>query len=149
MTTTNTTRSANATRNRSSKSTGLLGRLAKIGTVVAALLACAACSGVDIAGDWESKDTVAGEHNELVVEENGTGEATLYFYIDGEPYKADFDVDWEERDNGDIDFDFACEGGCSNLDFTMECELNEDSDEMECKGDNGWENYEFEWERND
>jgi hypothetical protein len=100
-----------------------------------------------VVGDWESRDTVAGEHNEMALEEDGDGEATLYFYYDGEPFKADFDLEWEETDNGDIEIEFKCDGDCGSLDFTMECELNDDETEMDCEGDEMWDSYEFEWDR--
>jgi hypothetical protein len=35
----------------------------------------------------------------------------------------------------------------SELDFEMECDMNDDGDELECEGDDLFENYEFEWER--
>jgi len=38
--------------------------------------------------------------------------------------------------------------GCGELDFTMDCEVNEDETELECEGSDDWSNYEFEWDRN-
>lgn len=124
----------------------LLRRFAKVGASIAALLACTACAGLDLEGDWESTDTVGGERNELAVDDNGRGEAVLFFYFDGDLYKGEFDVKWEEKDNGDIEFELDCDGP-SELDFTMDCEVNDDEDELECTGDGGWRDYEFEWER--
>jgi hypothetical protein len=114
-------------------------------TLALAALSLAGCASPAI-GDWRSSDTVANEHNEMKLEDDLSGEATVYFYLDDEPYFADYDVTWE--DEGDtIAVDLECKGDCASFDFKMDCELNDDEDEMECDGDGAFRDYVFEWKR--
>lgn len=97
-----------------------------------------------IIGAWESAERIGSDLNEMEIDADLEGEATVYFYIGGDSYFADFDVVAEPEGNGDYELDFECEGDCGELDFTADCEL--DGDELECEGDGPWEEYEFVWE---
>ena len=115
---------------------------------VALSLAATACDTENVpepvVGEWESKDRIGADHNEMEIEEDLEGEATIYFFAGGEGYFADFDVTVDPEGGSDYELEFDCRGGCSDLDFKAECEL--DGDELECEGDGSWEEYEFEWE---
>lgn len=100
-----------------------------------------------IFGDWEAASDVGGETSELEIGENYEGEGTIFFYMDSTLYYADFDFSVEAKGGGEYEFDMECDGDCSDLDFTMDCEINEAGDELDCEGDGGWESYEFEWEK--
>ena len=45
--------------------------------------------------------------------------------------------------------DMECQGNCSEADFTMECDLNSDGDELDCKGDGIWSDYTLEWDKDE
>lgn len=114
---------------------------------VLATVALGACDSPEpnpIIGSWVSADRVAGEYNELEIDSDLEGEATIHFYFADEAYFADFDVVAEPQGGGEYELEFECQGGCGELDFDAECELR--NDELECEGDNGWEDYEFKWE---
>ena len=91
-------------------------------------------------------DTVANEKNKLRIEDDDTGEATIYFYSNNEAYSAEFELEWTTEDDKII-LDMECQGDCSSFDFEMECTLNDDDDEMDCDGDKAFSDYEFEWKR--
>ena len=97
-----------------------------------------------IVGSWQSSERVANEHNEMEIDPDLEGEATIYFFIGEEAYYADFDVVAKPDGGHDYELEFDCQGSCSDLDFEAECEL--DGDELECEGDGNWEEYEFSWE---
>ncbi|MCH9681800.1 MAG: hypothetical protein K0V04_10235 [Deltaproteobacteria bacterium] len=115
---------------------------------VAAALMAVACDTADpiepIVGAWESTERIGSDHNEMQIDADLDGEATIYFFFDGEWFFADFDVTAEPEGGGDYALEFDCDGGCSELDFTAECEL--DRGDLLCKADGLWEDYEFEWE---
>lgn len=96
-------------------------------------------------GDWQSTERVGGENNEMEIDSDLEGEATIYFYIGDEAYFADFDVVAFDTGSGRYELEFECEGACSELDFFARCTL--DGDELECSGDGPWSEYEFVWER--
>ncbi len=122
-----------------------LTRLLACATMVAALGCDSEPPAPDpIIGAWESAERIGSDLNEMEIEADLDGEATLYFFIGNDSYFADFDVVAEPEGNGDYELDFECQGGCDELDFTAECEL--DGDELECEGDGRWEEYEFVWE---
>lgn len=114
---------------------------------MASCLASTACGPAPVVGDWESKDRIQGERNALELDDDGRGQATLYFFFGENFYEADFDVDWEEESNGDVTLDLACDGNCGELDFRMECALSSDEEEMDCDGEEPFRTYEFEWVR--
>lgn len=115
--------------------------------LIALGLLSSACGPSPAVGDWESADDIGGNRNEMELEEDGQGAATLYFYIDDSLFEADFDLEWEEEDNGSLIIDFECDGDCSEIDFEMECDLSSDEEEMDCDGERPFQDYEFEWER--
>ena len=106
--------------------------------------------GNPIVGDWRSSEPAGrnGEYNRLFVNDDGTGDGTLYFVLvsTGEPFFADFDVDWEE--NGDrYSFDMRCRGcNTTEIDFLMQCRLRGDDDSMACDGSGFWSSYPFAWQ---
>lgn len=118
---------------------------AKLGLIGLVSCLTAACAPSPAVGDWESKDRIQGERNELELEEAGRGQATLYFFFGEGFYEADFDVDWEEESNGELTLDLTCDGNCSELDFRMECTLAGDEEEMECDAEEPFRTYDFEW----
>lgn len=95
-----------------------------------------------------SSRRIQGERNELELEEDERGQATLYFFF-GETFcEADFDVDWDEEDNGDLTLELACDGNCSELDLRMECAFSSNEEEMDCDAEEPFRHYEVEWVRN-
>ena len=109
-------------------------------------LALNGCADDSLVGDWESADKLAGERNEMTIDEDGRGDARIYFFYDADVYYADFDIEWEV-DGDDYEIELDCDGS-SELDFTMECEISEDETELECEGSDAFDDWEFEWERN-
>lgn len=105
------------------------------------------CASPAIIGDWEGQDDVAGRKNELELEEDGKGEATVYFFFGDDLFEADYDVEWADEGDGEFELDLECEGDCSSFDFKMDCEMNADQDEMDCDGDERFSDYVFEWVR--
>jgi len=114
---------------------------------MAVCLATTACGPSPAVGDWESKDRIQSDRNELELEEDGRGQSTLYFFYGEDFYEVDFDVDWEEESNGDLTLEYTCDGNCSELDFGMDCTLSSDEEEMECDAEEPFRGYEFEWVR--
>jgi hypothetical protein len=112
---------------------------------------CIGLSGCDkpdpLIGKWESRDRIAGERNELEIEDDLDGEALVFAYPSGGDtlYEFEFDVTVERTDDGEYDIDMECIGNCTELDFTMECQL--DDDELECDATDLWETYDFRWQR--
>lgn len=106
----------------------------------------AGCAGPAAVGDWEGKDTVAGERNTLELDEDGRGQAEIFFYFNGDAYRAEFDVEWEEKDD-QVVLELECEGDCADLDFDMECDVESDGEELDCEADGAFSDYDFEWER--
>ena len=124
-----------------------------LGWVSLAVLGCDAAYKPAV-GQWISQQAINGEYNEMDVDRDYGGDATLYFYITGDDtfYYQDFILELTEADiiNGEhkMKFDMECDGSCSDWDFEMTCELSRDQDELECEGDGNWETYEmFDWER--
>jgi len=116
-----------------------------------AALALGACAQEDdgpdpLIGSWESRDSVAGERNELQIDPDLRGDATIWFFFEGDLYYADFDVSARVLEEGSrYELEMQCEG-CSDFDFDMDCDLVYD-DRLECDGDGPWADYVFEWER--
>jgi hypothetical protein len=124
--------------------------LTTIASFFVILMAATGCELIDpIVGEWESDSGDRDYPNELELDEDMEGEATLYFSLSGVNYSADFDVECDVDDNGDYECEFECEGDCSSLDFDMECEIDGEFEELECEGDGLWEEYDFEWEKVD
>ena len=70
--------------------------------------------------------------------------ATIYFYYQGEPFYADFEITVDPEGGDDYEVEFECIDSCSSLDFRADCEL--DDDELECRANGDWEDYTFDWE---
>jgi hypothetical protein len=94
-----------------------------------------------VVGDWIAIDDIGGEYNEMELQDDLEGSATIYFYYDYDLYYTDFDVTAEKVENGVYEIEYDADG--SDLDLTVECELNRDKDELECKHNKGdlWESY--------
>jgi hypothetical protein len=105
-------------------------------------------------GQWVSQQLINGEYNEMDVDRDFAGDATIYFFVTGDDtfYWADFELELTEAEIVNqvhkMRFEMDCDGSCSDFDFTMTCELSRDEEELECEGDGAWETYElFDWER--
>lgn len=120
----------------------------------AAAIICGGCSS-PLPGEWSTDVVANGRKSEMTLESDGTGDATIISFVslDGEQYVAQetFDIDWQES-GSDYELDMRCTGSdvygasCGASDFTMDCELRGDDDELKCSGDRRYENYEFRWE---
>jgi len=101
-----------------------------------------------IIGDWESEETFCGENDWIEMDDDLTGEARIYFALDGECYFADFDVEVEEVDTDEYEIAFEVQDRelAFLLDFVMTCEV-EDDDEIECEGSDGFGDAEWVFER--
>lgn len=97
-----------------------------------------------IIGAWESTERIGSELNEMEIEDDLEGEATLFFFIGEGAFVAEFDVVVDPEGDGDYELDYECQGDCRELDFTADCEMR--GDELECEGDGLWSDYELEWE---
>jgi hypothetical protein len=114
----------------------------------------AAC-GPNVEGDWVATERVGSERNEMTIDGDGEGEATIWFVVayEGEYYLASADFDFtSEIDGDDVEFDMECKstdlGPCGSAwDFTMDCKLKADGEELDCSGNGAWRDYDFEWER--
>lgn len=123
---------------------------------LALLLSLSACSS-PIVGFWESDSKLGnGQRNELDIFDDNTVEAEIYATTCKECedwVKFKFEGDWEEFDL-EFELDLECqEGNCDGADFKMDCEVIEEEgsgeEKMDCKGDGLWENYAFDWQRNE
>jgi len=118
--------------------------------VVAAL--SSGCAGA-IEGEWESDERVSGKRSELLLDADGAGEAKLYWNSNAGVQNDKFEIEWKESSReGRFDLEMDCkkstvENGCNNSDFTMECTLDDDGEEMDCEGDGVWKNVEWTFEK--
>lgn len=93
------------------------------------LLTVMGCGGPTPVGKWESENSslVCGRVEfEIDADLTGSGEACA----------CDFEVEFEERDDGDWIADVDYEGGldCAFAnDGRFDCELNDDGDELDCE----------------
>ncbi|MEM9455113.1 MAG: hypothetical protein AAGF11_13110 [Myxococcota bacterium] len=123
--------------------------LAPAGVLLSILCGLGGCMAQDddsdpIVGSWRSADRIGGEYNEMEIDEDLEGEATIFYYQEGQFFYAEFDVTIDPEGGDDYEIEFECIDGCGSLDFQTDCEL--DDDELECRADGDWESYEFEWE---
>jgi hypothetical protein len=120
-----------------------------IGALLAMLALSGACAPPEeldpLVGSWTSTMRIADEYNEMALDADLVGDATIYFYFDGDAYYADFDVTAERRGQDLYQLDLECQGDCSDLDFAAWCDLLGRA--LVCEGNGGWEDYEFEWAR--
>ena len=121
----------------------------KIFATLLAAAAASACTSSDeapaIVGSWESTLLVAGQYNQLTVGDDMTGEARLYFYVDDEPYYADFTVLATEAGDDVFSVRFRCVGNCASYDFAADCFPASDGSEMTCTAGGAWTSYDFTW----
>lgn len=113
--------------------------------IVAGVAGCAS----PVIGDWQSTAVqgINGERNEMKLNDDESGQATIYFYEGDAAYVADFDIEWEDRGD-DFRIDMECDD-CVGIDFVMDCEVEDDGEMLECKADGVFRYYDFEWERNE
>ena len=124
-----------------------LDKFIQIGTLIITAIATSACTD-DVVGSWEAKERIGTDRSEMTVTDDGTGEATIYFYYGEQRYFADFDIEWE-ADSDDYRLDMECDGDCSALDFEMRCELTDDATTLDCNGSDAFDDYEFEWDKSE
>jgi len=138
-------------------------------TGIAFLVVLSACQPEDeepepIIGDWQSTEELEcngygsySDRNKLEIDDDLEGEATIYAAHwnsdedDVECSVIEYEVEVEVDKKGkEYTLKLECDEendsmyDCSDLDFELECEL--DDDEMECDGDELFGDYEFEWE---
>jgi hypothetical protein len=122
-------------------------------SVLLAIAALAGCTSVEdgpdpIVSSWESAEPVGGFYNSLEIEDDLSGDATIYFYAsDGYLYYLEFDVEAEIDEAGRYTLELECNGDCGDYDFEMECDMSSLGDEMDCDGDGIWSQYAFEWKQ--
>lgn len=124
-------------------------------TLLAAALVLTGCS-APVIGDWRSDQELGNErHNTLSVYDDLTAEAVIFATPKndlGYWVRFDYDADWEDLDD-EFDFDMECkEGPCEGEDFTMSCQVLESDDGVEmldCEGEDRWQDYPFDWERDE
>ncbi len=105
------------------------------------------CAQPAIIGDWESSEQLGGQRDELELEEDERGAALIWVTSEGRLIAIEYDVEWREDGTDRYEVDLECDGDCASLDFTMDCEMRGDDDEMKCDADGIFNNFEFEWER--
>ena len=103
---------------------------------------------VVVVGEWESDDITCGDADWMELDDDLEGEARIHFYMDGNCYYLDFDVELEDisGDTYDLVFEVEDREYAAIFDFEMECEV-EDNDELECEGSDGFADFEWVWER--
>lgn len=101
----------------------------RIGIVVLGL-AVAGC-GSSIEGEWEADGVGCGDIELSVLEDN---KLELVFPIDsgGGCFDCKFEGDYEEKDNGDYEFDLSPQSPCTGPDIEGDCELSDDGEELSC-----------------
>lgn len=116
------------------------------GPLLASVVALVGCTD-PIVGDWEGDGGGVSLDNELSLYDDGTGEATIYYSFEGDSsvYHTEFEISWRAAASGDYELEMECDGTCADENFTMECEMNDAEDKMDCEGDKIWSEYSFEW----
>jgi len=127
--------------------------------ILATALVASACSN-PIEGDWRSDKKLPNlQRNSMTVESDLTGKATIYAtpaYDLGLWTKFKFEFKGEEKNDGyRWDFKMKCKSDqCNGDNFEMECKVfsgddNGGLDKLNCRGDDRWEDYPFDWERDE
>lgn len=147
-----------------SKSMNTTGRRIESATVTAAIVVAAGCGGAgegalaeSVAGQWFSVEAIDESHNELVLDEGGEGEATVYIHrtVNNMPEASpfDFEVAWEagEETGEEIHLELTCTsspfGACEpDDDILMECDLSPGMT-MSCEAEGRWRDYAFRWQK--
>lgn len=119
------------------------------------LLGSIACGPEPVTGAWRSTEKLGnGERNEMFIASDGSGDATLWATPEGQPdnwIRFDFNHDWEDKGSSTFEMDMECdEDYCNGDDFTMECDgfdVGNNTLVLDCKGDNKWGGYVFNWEQ--
>jgi len=131
-----------------------LGSFTLVLSTTAMLAGCAASP----EGDWQSDTKLGnGEKNEMSLTAGDMrGSATLWATRAGESSftEFEFDVEWQEKRNGEYEFDLECDSGpCEDgaNDFEMECDFIETTtgEKLDCEGDGRWSNAVLQWERDE
>jgi hypothetical protein len=112
------------------------------------LSACGGDSTPAIVGEWQSSAPVGALGvNTLSVRDSLRGEALVRFYIGDTGYHLSYSVRCELDGDGSI-CDFVCsDSDCSDWSFVMTCA--DDDARMSCTADRNFENYDFEWVKQD
>jgi len=103
---------------------------------------------------WIAVDEVGGEYNTMLLNGAGEGDATLWYYPQGDPvlYSTSCDLEWTAEARGSYEVDlWRCmidpqailAGYTYALEFVMDCDLGRTG--LSCTSDNGW--YDMDWER--
>lgn len=106
----------------------------RFGIVVLAL-AVTGC-GSSIEGEWEAEGNGCGDL-ELTVLEDGKAEMTFPNDPGTGCFDCEFEGDYEEKDNGDFEFDLSPQSPCVGPDLEGECTLSDDGEELSCESNFG------------
>ncbi|MEM6789035.1 MAG: hypothetical protein AAGA56_08840 [Myxococcota bacterium] len=106
-------------------------------------------------GEWRSEQILGnGEENEMSLEADGRGDATLWAVRTGDMAftEFEFDLEWSEQSDRTYEIDMECdEGPCDEgrNDFEMECDFinTDDGERLDCEGDERWSGVVLQWER--
>jgi hypothetical protein len=125
------------------------------------LLLLTACDN-PMVGKWRSDQKLPnGQRNSMTVEDDLTGKATVYAtpeYDHNLWVKFKFELEGKEQDDGfRFDFEMKCTYASNDVcvdKFDMDCKVydgddNGGLDKANCKGKGLWQNYPFDWERDD
>ncbi len=124
------------------------------GAALFSVLSTAACS-APIEGNWISLHKLGnGEHDKLAVNSDKTADATVFATPPNDPSswtKFVFGAAWQAA-GPDFDFDMKCkQGPCNGDDFSMSCEIVDEHNgevyKLDCKANNKWTNYPFDWQQ--
>jgi len=122
--------------------------------VVLLLVACAD----PILGPWEYDRGGTGLST-LTVHEGGDAGGIIYDELDGEPFSWIFDANWTSTGAKSYEFEMQHDGSLSGSDpitdtytpsdfeFTMECQLERNDEELDCVGDGLFEEIALDWDR--
>lgn len=103
-----------------------------------------------VAGQWESADPVGASFNRMLINEDLTGDALLYFYLPDDPnihYLNFYLLELAHTPGVEYVWHLECDGDCDEADFQMTCQMRADQTTMGCSADGVWSDYGFLWEK--
>ena len=92
----------------------------------------------------QGKDIRCAEYDSMEIDGDLEGEGRVYFYIEDNCLYDEFRIEVnivESQKRYEIDFESSV---LSYLDFTMDCEVRDDT--IDCEGDELWAGAEWTWE---
>ena len=99
-----------------------------------------------IIGGWAADEETGGETTEMEVRSDLEGDAKIWGFYDGDLLYFNYDLSVENNGNGEYKFELDSLDD-SAFDFNMDCEINSDGDELDCEGEEIWQNFSWTFEK--